>query len=170
MSAVKNCSADGLVWAFNRAVVAADLAKGDHLTRRGNMTPFLSHPNFPWERFSVNDIARRTPKMHIDSALSFMCLSGKASSDDMAGILDGEHGHVAVFSPSLSARRLVALAVKRPELAAWCAMHPNGGDVALPGNDPHARVVADFKAKFHVAELSGRGTVANAELKDGLHI
>lgn len=171
MAGVKSCSADGLVWAFEQAVSEArEAGQGASPKKRTNLTPFFTHANFPWERYGVKDIVGKVPENHAAAALACMCMNAKLSSDSMDEILSGVHHRVALFSPAISAKRLESMAAKRPELAAWCAMHPNGGDVALPQGGATARVVADFRSKFYVAELPGRSGVAAEERVAILHL
>lgn len=159
MAAIPDCSAGGLVWALERGTA-----------RRSSFVPIISHRNFPWKRYQIKDIVGFVPGGQFEAAMAIMNLNGKLDENDTAALLDGKHSHAALFSPSLSARRLDALAVKRPELAAVCAMHPNGGDIVLPLGDPSERIVASFRDKFHVAALSGRGTPAPGDSVSVLRI
>lgn len=151
ISTIRDCPPDLLDWALETPPA---ITKRKHHQLESAAISALAHPNFPWEKVSPKKIRNAVEESDLIAVLTSARLAGHSSSATVKA-LEGECSReTAVFSPATSARQLEQIAARNPNLAAWCAMHPNGSGIQAPKEQEE--IVRAFQANFSPVTLAGR--------------
>ena len=119
----------------------------------------MSHPKFPWERYSGSTIAESIPQSQIGAAIIAISLAEQQDAPQTKLVCEDEqYASARLFSEKLSSRKVEQIARQNPGLAIWCALHPNGEDVHLAESEKRRRHITEFRRKFAPVEMAGKGS------------
>ena len=148
---LRNPSPEALLWAIKHSTACRENGQGQE-----NDTAILSHPNFPWNLVPGDDAKTRVAPIDYCAVKVAVALSGSPDCDAGKALNERDYSAEVLFDPRLSAWQLEKIAEKHPQIATWCAIHPNAEGLISRVSPEKRPIVERFNSKFAGPVLAGR--------------
>ena len=149
LAKLPDCSAETLAACFDKAVSRQNNS-GEAGLEWDNRIRLASHKNFPWSRYSFQEMCDSVNKQNLP--VLYCCMALNASYPEVDSMCKAG-AFCALFNLRTSSRDLQKLVQRDERMAPLVAAHPNGDSFADQSEEMKPLI-----SKFEPIPLAGRGT------------